>query len=133
MSQKIVITKPTYNALTETDPRNIIFSSDYDNLKYYASGNTTVNGAYGVTTVEVSHNLGYIPFFVAYVGQLEIDSADEGDYCMIPYVFSTMGYFFHASVWADSSKFYFQIEHNIDDTTIPMTFYYKIFRNDLGL
>ncbi len=35
---KIIIAKPQFSALTETNPDNLAFSSDYETLKYYASG-----------------------------------------------------------------------------------------------
>lgn len=70
MAYKIVISKVGYNVLTETDPNNLIFSSDYNTLKYYASGllnlTFTGNGAIDQSTY-VTHNLGYEPYFEAYV------------------------------------------------------------------
>src|SRR3990167_760238 len=86
MSNKVVIAKPGFDALTETDPDNLIFSSDYNTLKYDTLGTTslTINFAdyyadevvgdpieighiyYHYKVVEVAHNLGYVPFFVGY-------------------------------------------------------------------
>jgi len=73
MSYKLVISKETKNALTETDPDNLIFSSEYNTLKYYTSGTINLN----VTadpyeyeykrTSSFSHDLGYYPFYVVYV------------------------------------------------------------------
>jgi len=42
MSQKIIISKPGVNVGTVTDPNDLIFSSDYNTLKYNTSGSTTV-------------------------------------------------------------------------------------------
>lgn len=128
---KIVITKSGYSALTETDPRNLIFSSDYASLMYYAEGSISVSGSDGVTTVELTHGLGYAPVFVSYIGVLNI-GGDSNDYCMIPFIFLDGINSFLGSTWADTSKLYFQIEHDLGHS-VSVTFYYKIFRNSLGL
>ena len=82
MANKIIIPKAGYSALDDLDPDNIIFSSDYDTLKYDTLGETslTVNFAdyyhsessgpfdivyYHRKVVEVTHNLGYVPFLSA--------------------------------------------------------------------
>lgn len=66
------IAKLGYDAISEEDPDNLIFSSDYETLKYYASGtiNHAVNEADNTlyqTKSFVSHDLGYYPFFEVYV------------------------------------------------------------------
>lgn len=131
MSQKIVISKSAFNVLTETDARNLVFSSDYASLKYYVEGSVNVSGGDGVTTVEVNHSLGYIPFFAAYIGVLGV-GGDTDDYCMVPFIFASGASSFIGSCWADANKLYFQIEHDLG-TTPSATFYYKIFRNSTGL
>ena len=131
MSMKIVVTKPGYNVLTETDKRNIVFTSDLASLKYYAEGSASVSGGSGTTTVEVAHNLGYIPVFAAYIGVLAI-GGDVDDYCMVPFIFLSGANSFIGTVWADSSKLYLEIQHDLPSTP-SVTFYYKIFRNSTGL
>lgn len=131
MAQKIVITKPGFNALTETDPKNMIFTSELASLKYYSEGSVDVSGGDGVTTVEVTHTLGYIPFFASYIGVLGV-GGDTDDYSMVPFIFLDGFNAFVGSVWADSTKLYFQIDHNLGHS-VSVTFYYKIFRNNLGL
>lgn len=73
MAQKIVVSKAGYNALTETSIDNLVFSSDYNTLKYsLANGSKTVNvvtsaSGYYSFQEEITHGLGYKPFFKAYV------------------------------------------------------------------
>lgn len=72
MTHKIIITKPTFDALTETNPQNMIFSSDYNTLKYYISGSLVINVDVGPDTIYsytnyFAHNLGYFPFHIIYV------------------------------------------------------------------
>lgn len=131
MSHKVIISKVGYNALTETDPRNLIFSSDYASLKYYAEGSTSVSGSAGTHTVEITHGLGYKPFFVAYIGVLGI-GGDSNDFCMVPFIFIDGIDSFLGSAWVDSNKLYLEIQHDLPSSP-SVTFYYKIFRNDLGL
>ena len=131
MSQKLLISKSGYNVLTETDQRNLVFTSDLGSLKYYAEGSSGVSGGAGYTTVEITHSLGYIPFFTAYIGVLAV-GGDTDDYCMCPFIFADMSNFFVGSAWADSTKIYLQIWHDYG-TTVSVTFYYKIFRNSTGL
>lgn len=74
-SRKLVITKEGYNAITETDPNNKTFDSDYDTLKYfaYADGYLVTGSISPHATYEgrlrIRHNLGYIPFFNVLVQQ----------------------------------------------------------------
>lgn len=131
MSKKIIITKPGFDAKTETDPRNINFTSELASLKYYAEGSVGVSGVAGVTTEEIVHGLGYIPFFVAYIGALGV-GGDTDDFSMVPFIFLDGLSSFIGSAWADTDKLYLQIEHDLASTP-SVTFHYKIFRNSLGL
>ena len=69
---KIRVSKLAYNALTEIDVDKLVFSSDYNTLKYsLANGsrsvvvNTNAPGYYSFQE-EITHGLGYKPFFKAY-------------------------------------------------------------------
>ena len=146
MTQKVIISKPNYNALTETDPDNLIFSSDYNTLKYYLSGNLTVTVDFADYYIverdptfgpwyyhrkeeTVTHNLGYKPFFIVYTEGL------VGKFSMCPYIFSDAGHYTLVQAYTDTTKLYFVIEAR---NTSPSgsgggDFYYKIFKNDTGL
>ena len=46
MGNKILIGKPTFNPLVETDPDKFIFHSDYGTLKYFADGYINLAGSW---------------------------------------------------------------------------------------
>src|SRR6266542_550448 len=105
---KLIIAKSGFNALTETDPNNLIFSSDYNTLKYYLSGNTTVNWTddAGVSIVTVAHNLGYIPFFIAYVQF----AGSTTLYAVVPDNQQTAAGRNYRAVYADEINLYFAVQ-----------------------
>lgn len=117
--------------LTETDPNNLIFSSDYNTLKYDIAGTLSFSmggsgSQYYENTVEVVHNLGYVPFFWA-EGRISSDTA--GVYQILPE--GSHGYD-NVEVYADSTKIYCYAQIFLSSSR---TFYfnYKIFKNNLGL
>lgn len=136
MTYKIVISKPGFDAVTETTPDNLIFSSDYNTLKYNVSGSITLNvtggPAYAQNTT-VTHGLGYTPFFVAYA--IDSDTMSRygplGNNIQAP---DGIGSFRWYYVLADSTKLYFCV---LGDTLLTpsytITFQYKIFKNNLNL
>jgi len=129
MTKKIVITKAGYDATTETNVDNQVFNSDYDTLKYYSSGyvDVTVSGSDAEQTV--THNLGYIPFFIAFVNYYA--GASANNFNMVPGTFSDVGVYDTAQAYADSTKLYFKVFTN--SASLTFRFYYKIFRNNTGL
>lgn len=149
MAQKLVISKPNYNVLTETSPDNIIFSSDYDTLKYSILGTTTltVNFAeyyysesagpfgdnyYSRKVVTIAHNLGYIPFFVGYL----LNYPSSGKDVQLPIYAADFTSFGAISCYADSTNIYFlYYASNLDVNSGSQTFdlKYRIFKNDLGI
>jgi len=69
------ISKPGIDVLRTNMPNDLIFSSQYNTLKYFMEGQLrtsivqTVDGFDIVTvTVAVNHNLNYFPFHISYVG-----------------------------------------------------------------
>lgn len=148
MAYKIKISKAGYNALTETDPNNLVFSSDYNTLKYWKAGSVDVEGSvayYDSYTdffgtfyrfrkeVTVAHNLGFKPFFVAFVNRFP---GTTSEYHMVPGQFFDFLAYVTANVYADSTYLYFVVEWNgtVSPSTLPTyTFKYKIFRNNTGL
>lgn len=129
MSNKIVIAKPGFDARMETNPNNLIFSSDYNTLKYYTSGNVTVNWTDdgNLYTVTVAHNLGYIPFFIVYI-------KDGTESAIVPENQQTIAGRNYRNVYADATNLIFAVQQNqLTGLSHSITFYYKIFRNNLGL
>ncbi len=138
MTQKIIISKAGYNVLTETDSNNLIFSSDYNTLKYHTSGSFSIDidiNNTDTTEVEsIAHNLGYVPFFTVFIKH-------QTNYLPACEYHTTVGYGFGEGVyrafttWATSSTLYVQVYSDADGVvdTYTADFRYKIFRNNLGL
>lgn len=135
MTNKIVIAKSGYDALTETNPDNLIFSSDYNTLKYDPGngGNLQItvigDGTDKSTEVSQSHGLGYVPFFAVYVNDFIIGTTK---FYLCPFKSDTAGNTIRAESWADGTNLYFRLR-NKSGSTYTATFYYKIFKNRLGL
>lgn len=145
---KIVLSKPTFDAF-DTDPDNLIFSSDYDTLKYetVVDAQMTVNNAsyydsddafpfgtiyYHRNVVEITHGLGYIPFFIVY--QLEIPSA--GRAIQLPLFFGDFLNFLAIGAYADATKIYILRQDGVlDGNTGSFTqdFVVRIFKNEINI
>lgn len=133
MTNKIVIAKTGFNALAETNPNNLIFSSDYNTLKYSLSGNLSITivgtGSLQTLTSDVAHNLGYYPFFVAYVN----DPDFSNQYNIAPRYQSTIPLTDYAEAYSiDENTIRFRFGYSGSSTRVQV-FYYKIFKNNLGL
>lgn len=63
MSNIVAVSKNAVNVLTETDPNNFIFHSDYNTFKIIATGEVdfTVDTYGSVTEKTIAHGLSYIP------------------------------------------------------------------------
>lgn len=67
MSYGIRISKAGYDVVQETDPKNMIFDSDYNHLKTAGSGTLTKTVSAGSSsTTNVNHSLGVRPLVLAY-------------------------------------------------------------------
>ena len=127
MSNKIVVAKEGYDALTETDPNNLRYDSQYDTLKYYKSGSVDLAVSAADAETSITHNLGYIPLFIVYHNTPSASTR----YSMTPFVFEDVSDYGYISAYADTTKIYFTIHTNSFVATI--NFKYKIFRNDTEL
>jgi hypothetical protein len=130
---KLIVAKPGYNALTETDPDNLIFSSDYNTFKYYLNGSFTVYipasaSVIAQENVIVTHGLGYIPFFVAYMKESGLER-----YYSLPYSWADAGYYFHHFCYATTTQLILRTEASGLLAGIEFPVWYKIFKNNLGL
>lgn len=125
----VMITKEGGEASSEDDLSKIAFSSNYGTLKYKTSGyvDITTSGSGAETTI--THGLGYVPFFTAFVNGFAMASSDN--YNMCPGAFSDFGFYGYAYAYADTDKLYFRIETN--SLTATTRFYYKVFTNNVGL
>lgn len=148
MAYKLAISKAGYNVLTETGPNNLIFSSDYNTLKYYSSGSLSLSVDYsdyydsevdgfGTTWYYhrkknwVSHDLGYVPFFIVYV---EKPSGAAGN-AMCPYNSYDAGFWLYLQAFADGTDICIVSEqrNQSNSGTITFDFDYNIFKNSIGL
>lgn len=125
---KIVITKSGFNALTETDPNNMIFSSDYGTLKYDISGNTTVTVPSGTPVasefVIATHNLGYVPFFTGFIKELALEQ-----YYNLPYTFADFGGNIYFFLYATTTQLILRTELSTNASSFDITVWYKVFKN----
>lgn len=99
MDYGIKTTKAGYNT-TETDIRNIIFSSKYSMLKYHSdnSGTATISPGETGCFTNFTHNLGYVPAFIAY------HDYPDGEMRYIPGIPRGVGYDAHLYAYTDTTK-----------------------------
>ena len=64
MTIKLLVSKPTKNALTATSPNDFYLHSDYPLLKIHSSGTISFSVALGGTTI--THSLGYKPYAMVF-------------------------------------------------------------------
>lgn len=127
MTYKLAASKEGINVGTATNPNDLNYSSDYDTLKYYKAGSVVL--AYNGADIEgtVAHNLGYVPFYTAYVNNL----SPANTWSMCPQTFKSGPFYLYMNAYANTANLYFRIETAAAANTA--TFYYKIFLNDTGL
>ena len=147
MTNKIVITKTGFNALTETNPDNMIYSSDYDTLKYDVVADVNLNFDYanyyfadtsGFFDVyyfrfetTYTHGLGYIPNFTSYLK----DFPNSGEGVQLPVRYADFQTALTVQSFADATKIYFvfQGRHPLNSGTGTLPLVVRVFKNDLGL
>jgi hypothetical protein len=132
MTQKIIVAKEGFDALTETNPNNLIFSSDYNTLKYESSGTKTITipanaNPYEVEYTIVLHGLGYYPFFVVMAELPELEA-----YFNLPYSFADAGVYYHMFVYATVNTLVLRVVSTGSDE-VSINIGYKVFRNNLNL
>lgn len=118
---------------TSTNPGDYLFSSSYNTLKYYTSGSIslTVGNISTPTIIEgtANHNLGYFPFYEAYV-----NISGYSEYYMASYGSAAVGgKVFIAQAFCGTDNIYFKIDTNNHSGTETYIMYYKIFKNNLNL
>jgi hypothetical protein len=135
----LLVSKGTLNVGTSDNPDDYNFHSKYQTLKYYTSGSYVMTNKTSTSYGTIAHNLGYTPFFVAFVNDINIYYG-TGAYCMVPYYFANSIYptllnrDIGAFVYADGTNLYFKTWFDTNAVgTYNFTFYYKIFRNRLGI
>jgi hypothetical protein len=140
---RLIIAKPGTNALTNTNPNNLIYDSRWPTLKYFSSGNSTINvpettpAATVSATYEVvltTHSLGYYPFFGSSIELMD----DPGLFYIAPVVFEDSGFWIRHMVYCSTTQLIYRFEGGNAFGGIPaggmqIKVYWKIFSKDLGL
>ena len=138
------MSKSGYNAVTETDPNNLVFSSDYQTLKYATSGSVSLNfktnqgGGSGQHQyeVDVAHGFAYRPLCFVYVN-CDAYFGGTGVYYPLPYHAGTLAFvadFHHAvngsylTIIMTDDQAFTGTEH-----TYTAIFKYFIFKNDTAI
>lgn len=132
MSEKIVVSKPGFDVGTTTLADNLIFSSDYNTLKYATSG-TYLMTTNTTTVGTIAHNLGYVPYFQVFVNQFDVGTALGGtsQFAVVEY-YNLSAPLRAARAYVDGTNLY--LSYNAGGTnSYNIIWYYKIFKNNLGL
>ncbi len=138
MTYVLKISKEGYNVLTENNPNNLIFSSEFNTLKYSLANSTNqvsiVVPPYsdGISFGFVYHGLGYSPFFISYVKSnfetrikpYMLARAPNGSSLLFASALCSSNYIFFIVYGLNASNV--QVDDNF-------TFYTKIYKNNLGL
>lgn len=136
MSQKVIITKDGFNALTETNPKNLRFSSDYGTLKYLVKANASIsfNANTGAISAKgiYTHNLGYFPYTEVFV-RVWIGSP-SGNYEACPLFASGISVEYNAYyiIKANTIELYGQI-NGLSTSVWHFDFIMFLYNNDLKL
>lgn len=133
MTYKIAVSKAGYNVLTETDSNNLIFSSSYNTLKYATSGSSTVTvpsneNPFTQENVIVTHNLGYVPFFVAFMKESGLTR-----YYNLPYGIADWWGYIYFFLYSTTTQLILRTEMSNNLSQFNFTVWYKIFKNNTGL
>jgi hypothetical protein len=135
------------NALTETNPDNYNFHSKYPTLKYFINGGESHAWAEGddLEVITVPHNLGYYPFFIAYINDFSgLTPAIMGSagpvHATAPFYWGRSSIAvpnndIGANAYVDATNLYLVLwkQSGVSgEGTINAQFYYKIFKNNLG-
>jgi len=139
LSQNVLgIAKSGKDILTTTDPEETTFYSTLPTLKYYVSDTYNMGAVTNATTQTIAHNLGYVPFFICFVN--DYTNFVANGYCIAPYyegrsTSTNPTQDISAQVYADSTNLYLKAlyQTNASGTSRTFNWYYKLFKNSLGL
>lgn len=129
MSVKLTVAKPTFNALTDTNPKNFKFHSDYGTLKYFQQGSITVTLAGGDLAGRgvLTHSLGYYPFAEVH------EKLDSGSFHYCPNYAAGATVFYETYFIITTTQILFYVSTTGFVSSHTWTFRYFLFANNLGL
>jgi hypothetical protein len=136
---ELAVSKSGKDVLSATNPDDFNFHSSYATLKYFSNGSNLISSVSSTTVHTVAHNLGYSPFFIGFVNDIS-GFFSTSSYAIAPYILShstipspnnNLGAF----VYIDHSNIYFKawFDSGWSGGSKSFQFYYKIFKNNLGL
>lgn len=132
------ISKPGIDVLKTNMPNDLIFSSQYNTLKYDIEGSLTVSSGtvaastMVVKTVSYNHNLGYFPFHDSYVATSLIGPFQPYGYANL----ATVNVYITTYVTKTTLVLVLTVENNDPVNSYAGTdayCYFKIFKNNLNL
>jgi hypothetical protein len=141
----IVCSKLGVDVGTASNPDNFTYHSSYPTLKYATSGSFVMTNVHATTYGTIAHNLGYYPFHVGFVNDFSgiantlMNGNTEPVYAISPFYFGRSSIVIRNAdiggfVYADKNNIYFKAWFDTNAVgTYSFTFYYKIFKNNLGL
>lgn len=133
------------NVLTDTNPDNFNFHSNYPTLKYYASGSYSMGTITNTTIHTIPHNLNYIPVIIGFINDIAgFSSGASTNFCIMPYywglgtIYNALQHTYadiFATIYADDTNIYLKVDYGDASvgTSISPVFYYKLFKNNTGL
>lgn len=127
MSYGIRISKAGYDVVQETDPKNMIFDSDYNHLKTAGSGTLTKTvGASSSSTTTVNHSLGVRPLVLAYFHK---DGVNKWYICMAqPETTQTRQYEqFNVEVYVSTTQIIFNFINSSVGSSVDFELKYEYF------
>jgi hypothetical protein len=116
---KIKLMKDGFD-ISDVDIRNFILSSEYSMLKYHSDNTAQLTVTAGNTEgyVDISHNLGYVPVYIAYVEHAWMDPLQR----ILPQGRAPQPS--GISAWVSSSKVRCRI--NMIDQEVDRTFNFRV-------
>lgn len=144
VGSRIIVSKTGINSLTDTNPNNKKYDSQFPTLKYFNQATSTINipsatpAANATATAEttiITHNLGYYPFFGA---NYEFSVDDPGKYYIMPVMFGDAGFWIYNMIYATTTQLIFRREfgNSFGGFTYPaqtIKVYWKIYSLDLDM
>ena len=127
MTVVLKVTKPTFNVLTESDPKNFIFDSDLNHIKTSGSGSFQRTVAAGNSTiVYTAHGLGYKPLVLVYFRS----TANNNWFISVAQIEPTnfrIAINFNVELYVDTTNVYFKINNYDGSASFTVEVMYEIF------
>ena len=133
----VAVAKSGFNAVNESNPDNLKFASYFNTLKYSISGNhdvnVTGNNQDKLTEFTIANTWAGTKAFIVYVNDIFAGGAGD-QYAIAPHLADTASTTHEATAYMDSYNLYLKLRIKESGAfNYTAKFYYKIFKNALGL